>query len=375
MKIIQLLPSLRHGDAVSNDAMEMARILNREGYETFLYADMLGENLGADAARPAVEMPEPEKEDILLYHLSTGSRLHEKIPGMKCHKIFVYHNITPPDFFRGYNPYLEKKCREGLEEAGKLSGIPDYVLAVSEYNKADLIRMGYSCPIDVVPILIPGDKYEAEPDSGMLRRLRDGHCNILFTGRIAPNKKHENLIAAFYVYQRNFNPDARLILAGGAAGNELYLNDLKKYAMRLGLTERDICFTGHISQAELNACYRAADVFLCFSEHEGFCVPLLEAMHFGLPVIALDRAAVAETLGGCGILLQENSPSMAAAVIDVVYREKQLREQLIDGQNRRLACFREEAVEAQFLECLKKYIGKIGSDKHRGCGEKGNAGD
>ena len=156
--------------------------------------------------------------------------------------------------------------------------------------------MGYTCPIDVCPILIPFSDYEKEPDRRVLRRYKgDGKTNLLFVGRIAPNKKQENVIRAFYFYHKYYSPDSRLFLVGSWSGMESYYERLCDYVKALGIAEH-VVFTGHIRFDEILAYYHLADVFLCMSEHEGFCVPLVEAMYFHVPIVAYSCAAVPDTL-------------------------------------------------------------------------------
>ena len=124
----------------------------------------------------------------------------------------------------------------------------------------------------------------------------DDYVNILFTGRVVPNKKQEDVIEAFYYYKRFIQPKSRLILVGSFAGIDKYHDQLEAYVNKLGL--EDVIFTGQIKFDEILAYYQLADLFLCMSEHEGFCVPIVEAMYFNVPVIARDTSAIAWTLAG-----------------------------------------------------------------------------
>ena len=171
---------------------------------------------------------------------------------------------------------------QGIKAAKRLAKTADYAIAVSEYNKQDLIRLGFTCDIEVLPILIPFEDYEKKPNAGVLRRYDDDYVNILFTGRIVPNKKQEDVIETFYYYKKYINPKSRLILAGSYVDVGKYHEKLELFARKLGLA--DVIFTGQIRFDEILAYYRLADVFLCMSEHEGFCVPLVEAMYFDVPM-------------------------------------------------------------------------------------------
>jgi len=175
-------------------------------------------------------------------------------------------------------------------------------------------------------------------------------------GRIAPNKRQENVIRAFYQY-RKLNPDSRLILVGSYLGMENYYQRLVKYAKALGI-EDDVVFTGHIKFSEILAFYHVADAFVCMSEHEGFCVPLVEAMFFNVPVIAYDTSAISDTLGGSGVLLDSNDPVFTAHVINRVLTDEKLRESIVEGQKKRLEDFSYERIKDIFEKQLKGFINK-----------------
>lgn len=356
MKIIQLLTTLSFGDAVGNDTVALGGAISAMGYDTAIYAENVDARLPKNTARNISKLKNVNKDDIIIYHKSTGTDLSFKLDRYKCRKIMIYHNVTPPEFFRPYSTAAAALTEYGYEGIKYLKDKVDYCLADSAYNKQELIKMGYTCPIDVRPILIKFEDYNQTPDSNIIRQYtEDGWTNIVFVGRIAPNKKQENLIRAFYQYKK-INPKSRLILVGSYAGMENYCERLKKYAAALGL--EDVIFTGHIKFTEILAYYKVADVFLCMSEHEGFCVPLVEAMFFGVPVIAYDTSAIADTLGGSGILLDSNDPVFAAGVIDRLVNDSALREYIISRQNERLRDFSYEKINSAFEKYLKDFIGK-----------------
>ncbi len=356
MKIIQLLTTLSFGDAVGNDTIALGGAISAMGYDTAIYAENVDARLPKNTALSISKLKNVNRDDIIIYHKSTGTDLSFKLDRYKCRKIMIYHNVTPPEFFRPYSTAAATLTEYGYEGIKYLKDKVDYCLADSDYNKQELIKMGYNCPIDVRPILIKFEDYKQTPDSNIIREYTgDGWTNIVFVGRIAPNKKQENLIRAFYQYKK-INPKSRLILVGSYAGMENYCERLKKYAAALGL--EDVIFTGHIKFTEILAYYKVADVFLCMSEHEGFCVPLVEAMFFGVPVIAYNTSAIADTLGGSGILLDSNDPVFAAGVIDRLVNDNALREYVISRQNERLGDFSYEKINSVFEKYLKDFIGK-----------------
>lgn len=353
-RVFQAVVTLNHGDAVGNDVMAIRRILKEGGYETDLFVDGASARIPKDTYRSWRNMPRLRHDDILLYHLSIGTQMNYDLAKVNGKKVIIYHNITPPAFFENYSDRAVSAASDGLKGTKFLAGIADYAIADSNYNKEDLLRMGYTCPIDVCPIVIPFSDYDQKPDQLILDSyLDDGWTNLLFVGRIAPNKKQENVIRAFYAYKKLYNAKSRLFLVGSFSGMENYCNRLKDYAQRIGL-EDSVVFTGHIRFDEILAYYHLADAFVCMSEHEGFCVPLAEAMYLNVPIIAYDTSAIGDTLGGSGVLIDDNRPEFAAAVINRVITDGQLRESILDGQRKRLEDFKYENVKELFLTILNR---------------------
>ena len=354
MRVVQLLPTLSFGDAIGNDTIALKGVISEMGYSTDIYAENIDKRLPEGIAQKADKLRDLKKDDVLIYHKSTGTDLTFKIENYKCRRIMVYHNITPPEFFRPYSTAATQLTEHGYKGVEYLRDKIDYVLAVSAYNRSELVKMGYTCPMDIRPILIKFDDYKQTPDEATIKKYSDGKKNLVFVGRIAPNKKQENVIRAFYCYKK-LNPESRLILVGSSTGMENYYERLVKYANALGIGD-DVIFPGHIKFSEILAYYRLADAFVCMSEHEGFCVPLVEAMFFDVRVIAYDTSAISDTLGGSGVLLDNNDPVFAAAVIDRVLTDDKLRESIIEGQRRRLEDFSYERIRATFEKELTDFI-------------------
>jgi glycosyltransferase involved in cell wall biosynthesis len=361
-RILQMLPSLWRGDAIGNEVLAIHRALREQGYDTKIYYLQSDGSIPAEDAQPVSELPGTSPEDVILYHLSIGSALNDRIRTMPGHKVFRYHNITPAYFFRGYNPKMGNKCRLGLEEIKSLRDVPESVIAVSEFNKQDLISYGYKCPISVCPIVIRWEDYaipegagqsgfSGTPDAAKAEpgRGKNAAARILFVGRISPNKCHEDLIAATAAYVAKYDGNVTLRLVGSDAGNERYTAELKRYAKLLGIAEK-VIFTGPVGFAGIVEEYRAADLFLCLSEHEGFCVPLVEAMHFGVPIVAYDAAAVKETLGNAGILLTDKAPELVA---DAMHKQLLQPEDFRAAEAKRVADFAQEVTLKRLLELLE----------------------
>ncbi|MDD4850657.1 MAG: glycosyltransferase family 4 protein [Gemmiger sp.] len=358
MRVYHILPTLVYGDAVSNDARALNSALVAMGWHSKLYVARTVPRFLNSIAFPADAMPQTFPEDILIYHLSTGDALNERLIALPGHKLIIYHNITPPEFFAPYAPAAAALTAQGYEQVKALAAVAEYCLADSAYNAAELRRMGYTCPIDVVPILIPFDDYRRTPDAAVQKKYSDGRTNLLFVGRIAPNKRQEDVIRAFDCYKKTYDPTARLFLVGSYNVEDAYYITLRRYCKNLGV--KDVIFPGHIRFEEILAYYAASHAFLCMSDHEGFCVPLVEAMCFGVPIVAKSTTAVGETMGGGGLLLPDNSPTLAAAALHRLLADAPLRAQLAAGQQQRLKDFSYQRVVAQFQESFAKFIAQAG---------------
>ncbi len=353
MKIVQVLPSLCFGDAVGNDALALKKIIRERGYETEIFAKDIDARFPADIALKIENSPNLGKSDIVMFHEAIGTELNVWIQNQKCRKVMIYHNITPPEFFLPYDSAAVCQCVQGLREVQGLRNTFEMVLAASPFNRQNLLDMGYACPVHVLPILIPFEDYEKKASEMIFKKYGDGRKNIIFVGRVVPNKCHEDIIRAFSEYLHCFDHDARLFLVGTC--QQSYYGRLKEYTKLLHI-EENVIFTGHINFDEILAYYRLADLFICQSEHEGFCVPLVEAMYFDIPIIAYDSSAIAWTLGGSGFLMKEKDPLETAAVMDRILSDGELRNVILQNQRERLADFQYEKVKSMFWKCMDEFI-------------------
>ncbi|MBR3532642.1 MAG: glycosyltransferase [Clostridiales bacterium] len=360
MRIFQVLTTLSRGDAVSNDTLAIQKLLKDNGIRSVVYAEHLDPKFISKTIKPYHVLPKIRKGDLMLYHLSTGTVLNEKIRDLPCKKIVIYHNMTPPDFFVPYSGQAAKLCAQGIEEARSLKDTFDAGINDSAFNMEQLKSYGYSCPMKVCPILVPFEDYAKAPDRELLEQMGGEAAindheikNILFVGRIAPNKKPEDIMTMLYAYRQMYKEPVRLILAGSTQGMEKYTARLRLYAKKLGLD--DIVFTGHITFPQILAYYRSADAFVQLSEHEGFCVPLIEAMYFKIPVIAFDSCAMPETLGGTGILLHSKDPALMGQALHEVLFNKELRSKIIEEQDERLKYFSYENVSKIFMDGFNEF--------------------
>lgn len=355
MRIIQLISTIAYGDAVSNDAIAMRDVLIQMGFYSRIYGEHILPPLKRSDAIPLAEMPQLKADDVAIYHLSTGTPLTHTFANLPCRKVVVYHNTTPPRYFYKNNAVLYAVQKESLQQIKALAPYVDYCMADSAFNRDDLRAMGYTCPIDVLPILIPFADYAQDFTPHLLQKYSDTTINVLYTGRIASNKKVEDILASFACYQKYYNANSRLFLAGNYAPGELYFRQLTAYAKKLGIAEQ-VVFTGSVPFRDIVTYYHLADVYLCMSEHEGFCVPLVEAMYFAVPIIAYASTAVPQTLGGTGLLLQDKNPMLVAGAIDRLMRDTALRTEIVQTQNVRLQDFSYETIRAQFMENMNAFL-------------------
>jgi glycosyltransferase involved in cell wall biosynthesis len=350
--IHQFVAGFRQGDAISHAATVMRRHFRAWGHESAIVCEARRtcpherdeiRDLAdvAAAARPG---------DIAILHLSIGTPVNLAFAALPCRKAVLYHNITPPHYFRFCNPVLAGELQTGRQQAAALAGVAEVALADSAYNAGELREMGYR-DVRVLPLAIDiGAFSPRQADPAMRRRLDDGTRNVLFVGRCVPNKRLEDLLTVMHFLQRHVEPAARLVHVGSHAGVETYYSLLVARARALGL--RDIRFLGTVTQAQLNACYATAHAFLCLSEHEGFCAPLIEAMLHDVPVLARRAAAVPETLGGAGVLLDTPDFPLIAETLGRVLRETSLRQAIVARQQARLAAFRTRDLDAELRAAL-----------------------
>lgn len=347
--------TLAYGDAISNHILEIDRRLKQWGIESHIYAENVESRVSQMGELDRDYEPFlDETEDWLIYHYSIYNSNVKLYHQSRNHKILIYHNITPPQFFHGYRELLESACRFGRSVLPTLRDC-DWALAVSEFNRRELVDVGFpGARTAVLPILVGLDNFaESRRDSGLFKKLRgSGDVNVLYVGRIAPNKACEDLIKIIHVYRHYVNPHVHLWLVG-MRSMPRYNQFLDALIGCLGMDDA-VTFTGRVSLDDLRTYYEASDVFLCASRHEGFGVPLLESMHFGLPVLAYKEAAIPETLGQSGVMFTRFDYPEIAEMLDILVRDKALRQQLIETQRRRLLDFSPAHVEAQLRQLFEK---------------------
>ena len=327
--IHQVLATLGYGDAIGHEVLGIQRVLRQAGYQSEIFvqtADPRLEHLTQDY-RDLVAASDPD--NVLIHHFSIGSRASRMAYALPDRMVLIYHNITPPEYFVDVNKELVKLCFRGRRELALYKSRCDLALGDSEYNRRELEDLGFS-PTGVLEV-VPGFEHLKGPaDYTFAGAFDDDWVNLLFVGRVIPNKRIEDVIRFFHAYKTCFNPRSRLLLVGAHSGFERYLTMLHNFIARLGA--QDVHLIGHVSNEQLTAYYELADVFVCASEHEGFCVPLIESFHMGVPVIAYAAAAVPSTMDGAGVLYTNKDPLHVAGLINAVVDSPEVTARIVDGQ-------------------------------------------
>ena len=351
----QFVAGFSQGDAISNEARTLRRLFRDWGYTSDIICEQQRTlpELRQEARDLAAALPTIRPEDIVLLHLSIGSPINEAFRLLRCRKALLYHNITPPEFFRDIHEPMAAQLAQGRAQVKALAGVAAVNLAVSAFNAMELEELGYA-QVGVLPLVLDFAALRAAPHRGRLARYADGLVNILFVGRGAPNKRLEDVLAAFYYFQKFVEPSSRLIHVGSYAGLENYQALLWTRIRQLQLTNVEL--TGSLPQAELNACYRSAHVFLCLSEHEGFCIPLIEAMVNEVPVLAYAAGAVPETLDGAGVLIKEKRFDLIAEMLGRLVHDATLRDAVLAKQRARLDLYEHRDLETELRAHLAPLI-------------------
>jgi glycosyltransferase involved in cell wall biosynthesis len=328
-RVHQVLATLGYGDAIGHEVLGIQRVLRAAGYESEIFTETADPRLEAQTIDYRDMVGAVGPSDVLIHHFSIGSRASRTAYALPGRMILVYHNITPPSYFIGVHKELVKLCFHGRREL--MAYIPRCELALgdSEYNRRELHELGY--PRTAVLPVVPDFSHLDAPPDRRLAELDDDWTNVMFVGRVIPNKKFEDVIRAFHAYRTRHNLRSRLLLVGSYSGFENYLAMLQALIARLGTP--DVHFLGHVSNEELTALYDVADLFLCASEHEGFCVPIIEAFYKRVPVLAYAATAVPATMDGGGVLYDTKDPLEIARLMDAVLDDSHVEAAVLQSQD------------------------------------------
>ena len=345
MIINQWVPAAHRGDAVGDSARRVRDLLRTRGVESNLYALSIDDELRDDVL--PFDTISSHLGDATILHFAVPSIMSTKFAQLKSRTVIQYHNITPAHFFAPYDSGIFRIAALGREELKALVGHVDVALGDSEYNRQELETLGFDTT-GVVPIIVDTTRITESPVEPVLEEtlLGDGLANILFVGRIAPNKKIEDIIRLAEHYKRYVDTDYRFIFVGRTDAVPRYYNTILALIAEYQMPRDRFVFTGTVTDSELATYYRASHAYISLSEHEGFCVPLVEAMAADIPVLAFGATAVPETLGGAGICFSPKDLEYAAEMLGLLVYDDTVRSDIISGQQSRVADFGPASTDA-----------------------------
>ena len=355
MFVHQLVVGFREGDAISNNALTLRKSLNNYfDKPSFIFGDPKHFHFnGQEECFRNYRSLIVKEEDVVIYHYSIGSEISNYFLNLNCKKVLFYHNITPADYFWKFSLGKAWQLLEGKTNLVNMVGKCDLYLAASDFSATDLMDLNMQ-HVQVMPLLLDYAYLDSKPAKKVLKKKKSGDINIIFVGRVAPNKKIENILKAVYLFKKLICQNVQLHIVGMHSGMEEYMKILKSLARDYGF-ESSI-FTNFVSNEELVSYYQIADLFLCLSEHEGFCVPLVEAMKMQVPVIALNRGAIAETLSYGGILFNKIDYKYLVELMSEVVFNDDLKTDLITKGKQRFQDFNLEVNEKLLYKYLEKVI-------------------
>jgi L-malate glycosyltransferase len=337
MVINQWVPAAHKGDAIGDSARRVRDLLRTMGHDSELYALTIDDELRHDVYMFAD--PAARRGDLTIFHYALPSPMTAAFASLGSGRVLQYHNVTPAEYFAPFDPALFRLAQLGRDELAMLAGHTELALGDSEYNRQELESLGFG-RTGVFPIAVDTTRVTRAAERPSLERiLDDGLVNFLFVGRMAPNKKIEDIIKLAEVYKRYIDAYYRFIFVGRYDVVPRYYSMIRALMAEYRLLDDRFVFTGAVPDEELAVYYQHAAVYLSLSEHEGFCVPLIEAMAADVPVLAYAAAAVPDTLGGAGVQFAPKDLEYAAELLGALAFDDDLRGRVIAGQRRRLADF------------------------------------
>jgi L-malate glycosyltransferase len=337
MIVNQWVPAAHQGDAIGDSARRVRDLLRGMGCESDVYAMTIDDVLRNDVRRFAD--PSARTGDVTIFHYALPSPMTAAFAVLERGRVLQYHNVTPPSYFAPYDPALFRLASLGRHELTTLVGHVDLALGDSEYNRQELDAAGFT-RTGVFPIAVDTSRITNPVKRPALEEiLDDGLVNFLFVGRIAPNKRIEDHIRLAELYKRYVDAYYRFIFVGRYDVVPRYYSMIRGLMADFRLLHDRFIFTGPIPDEELAVYYRHAAVYVSLSEHEGFCVPLIEAMAADVPILAYAAAAVPDTLAGAGVQFAPKDLEVAAELLGELAFNDGLRATVIAGQRRRLADF------------------------------------
>ncbi len=353
MRVNQWVPAAHKGDAIGDSARRVRGLLRSMGHDSDIFAMTIDDDLRGDV-RPFGD-EDARRGDITIFHFALPSPMTSAFASLPNGRVLQYHNVTPAHFFAPYDPALFRLASIARTELADLASPTDLALGDSEYNRRELDALGFG-RTGVMPIAVDTSRLTNAPPQPVLDDvLDDGFVNFLFVGRIAPNKKIEDHIKLAEQYKRYIDAHYRFIFVGRYDVVPQYYAAIRALMAEYKMLPERFIFTGAVPDAELAAYYRAASVYISLSEHEGFCVPLLEAMAMDVPVLAYAAAAVPDTLGGAGVQFAPKDLEYAAELLGMLAFEDHPREEVLAGQRRRLNDFGDSVIQQRLASLISAF--------------------
>jgi len=350
MIVNQWVPAAHVGDAIGDHAFAMRDVCRDLGHDSEIFALTIDDDL-RDEVLPWSDRASRDGE-VTILHYALPSPMTAALAVVPGARVLHYHNVTPARFFAPFDLGIARIAAIGRQELGSLAGRVDLALGVSDFNRRELESLGFN-PTGVLPIVVNTERLtEAPPVPSIEHVLQDGLANILFVGRIAPNKEIEDHIRLAEHYKRYVDAYYRFIFVGRYDAVPRYHDAIRALIQQYQMLPERFWFTGPVPDAELAAYYRNAHAYVSLSEHEGFCVPLVEAMAMDVPILAYAEAAVPETLGGAGVSFAPKDLELAAELLGSLVYDEPLRQGVIAGQRERLEAFSRDRLEAQIEAIL-----------------------
>jgi glycosyltransferase involved in cell wall biosynthesis len=352
MVVNQWVPAAHRGDAVGDSARRLQVFLRGMGHAADVYALAIDDDLVGDV-RPFAD-PVSCAGDVTILHFAVPSPMSAAFAALPRGRVLQYHNVTPARFFAPYDKGLARMTARGRQELASLAGHVDLALGVSEFNRLELEALGFE-PTGIMPVAVDLDRITRAPRQLALEAaLDDDKVNILFVGRLAPHKRIEDYVCLARVYEQYVDDRCRFIFVGRTDGVPAYYARIWALIDRYNMKPERFLFTGAVTDDELAAYYRTADVYLSMSEHEGFSVPLVEAMAADVPIVAYASTAVPETLGGAGVLFWPKDLEYAAELVEIVADDEDVRAAVLAGQRARLAYFNDARIAGDLATVLAR---------------------
>ena len=350
----QFLPALNPHDATGTHTLKLREVLRQAGWRSEIFAEAVHDDLATEAYKHWMYPDHAAEGDVAIYQFTTSSVVAPYLAEHGLPLVLDFHNFTSPQLFAGWEPGNVTRAAQAEEDLALLAPEALLGLARSDFSESALRHAGCRRTA-VVPVLADYARVTAPPDQRVAAELRarraaERGTDILFVGRVVPSKAQHELVKALWAYRRLYDHNARLHLVGGTS-SYAYSKAVLDFSDDLGLAGA-VRIAGEVSDAVLSAYFDAADVFLSLSVHEGFGVPLVEAMTAGVPIVARGAGAVGQTVGDAALLLEAGDPAYVAAALHRVCTDERLRRTLTDKGLRRAAEFQSERVGRQFVDAI-----------------------